>query len=657
MRCFYSSTIEVFHARSANEILGELTRNSEFADEVNQKSAWLREIDILKLSLANLNGRIFLEYSIPRMGRRVDVILLISNILFVVEFKVGETTFQPSAIDQVWDYALDLKNFHETSHDVVIAPIVVATDATGQMSDLRFSVDVDRIMSPPIKTNQTLLRKVIKDILELISGDSIDADAWQEGRYAPTPTIIEAATALYRKHSVEEISRTDASATNLRVTGKAVNEIVKRAQNNQHKSICFVTGVPGAGKTLVGLDLATRRNNGMKQTPNVFLSGNGPLVAILREALARDSVVRAKERNQRLTKGEALRRVKSFIQNVHHYRDEYLTDPRAPADHVAIFDEAQRAWNRSETARFMRQKKNMQDFHLSEPEFLISCLDRHPDWAVIVCLVGGGQEINRGEAGIGEWIDSLNRSFPNWHIHISDRLFDSEYAAGHVLAQIQNRENVEIDNRLHLAVSMRSFRAENVSGFVKALLDLEIDTAREFYRNIRKRYPVVLTRDLATAKTWLTKQARGSERFGILASSSAERLKSRGIHVKAPMNPVHWFLEGKYDVRSSYFLEDVATEFHCQGLELDWTCVSWDADLRYSSDQWQTFSFRGNRWENVRSPERQQYLKNAYRVLLTRARQGMVLFIPDGDESDETRQPSFFDRTYELLTSIGIPVV
>jgi DUF2075 family protein len=304
----------------------------------------------------------------------------------------------------------------------------------------------------------------------------------------------------------------------------------------------------------------------------------------------------------------------------------------------------------------MRRKKNRPGFKQSEPEFLISCLNRHEDWAVIVCLVGGGQEINRGEAGIGEWIESLNRSFPDWNIYISDRLKDSEYAAGEVLERIQHQEHVRIDERLHLSVSMRSYRAERVSDFVKAVLDLEIETATDLYKSINYKYPIVLTRDMATAKAWLRKQARGTERYGIVVSSHAHRLKPHAIDIKSPMNPVHWFLEGKEHVRSSYFLEDVATEFQIQGLELDWACVTWDADFRYTPDAWETFSFVGTKWYNVRAAERKQYLKNAYRVLLTRARQGMVIVVPEGDSDDLTRKPGFYDLTYDFLHRIGITV-
>jgi hypothetical protein len=652
-RYYYSNLIPDFLEEHPNQILGELTRKSPFSIDLTQTQAWLYQIDCLKQSLSGYSGRIFFEYAIPRMGRRVDVIAIVSHAVFVIEFKVGESQFLSSAIDQVWDYALDLKNFHLTSHEPIIAPILVATEAEVSSSGVLASLDVDNLVSPPLQANSSQISVAIEWVLQQFTGDTIDERGWDAGGYSPTPTIIEAATALYSQHSVEEISRSDASAKNLRETTRAVREVIDGAERNAKKAICFVTGVPGAGKTLVGLDIATKRNRGV-DSQSVFLSGNGPLVAILREALVRDSVRNAAVQGKRLTKKDAMRSVTKFIQNVHHYRDEYLKDSKPPYDHVAIFDEAQRAWNLTETVSFMRRKKGIPDFDKSEPEFLISCLNRHKDWAVIVCLVGGGQEINRGEAGIGEWIDSLNRAFPAWQIHISDRLTDSEYAAGSALEKIQYPENVHIDERLHLNVSMRSYRAENVSAFVKATLDIDVDAAAEFYNKIQKKYPLVLTRSLATAKQWLRQQARGSERYGLLASSSAERLKARCINVKAPMKPVNWFLEGKDDVRSSYFLEDVATEFQVQGLELDWSCVVWDADFQYSSRSWRTFSFSGNSWKNVKAPDRKQYLKNAYRVLLTRARQGMVIAVPEGDDSDSTRNPEFYDRTYHFLQSIGI---
>jgi hypothetical protein len=390
---------------------------------------------------------------------------------------------------------------------------------------------------------------------------------------------------------------------------------------------------------------------------SVYLSGNGPLVAVLQEALTRDKVSRARQAGQSMRKGEARSRVKAFIQNVHHFRDEYLKDSRHPAEHVAIFDEAQRAWTLDQTVKFMSRKKGVQGFKESEPEFLLSCMNRHPDWAVVICLVGGGQEINTGEAGIGEWFAALSRSFPDWRVYASDRLTDSEYEGGQAVNSLRKMQRVEFKSELHLATSMRSFRSEKVSRFVKDVLDLDVDQAGETLRSVAERYPVVLTRDLEHARQWLRAKARGSERYGIVVSSQAERLKPYALDVKTPVNPIHWFLNDKDDVRSSFYLEDVATEFHIQGLELDWTCVVWDADLRHSQSGWAHWSFRGNRWERIRSRDRQNYQKNAYRVLLTRARQGMVIVVPRGDSNDPTRVPDFYDPTFEYLSRAGIPVI
>jgi hypothetical protein len=508
-----------------------------------------------------------------------------------------------------------------------------------------------------MRSNATGLSEVIGAVLAFVDGDSIDVGRWEHGQYCPTPTIIEAAMALYKGHSVAEISRSDAGAINLHQTTEAISDIIQHAKDNSRKAICFVTGVPGAGKTLIGLNIATKHLDSSRDMYSVFLSGNGPLVQILQEALARDKVAREKIKGNRLSKKKAHSEVKAFVQNVHHYRDDCLVDDRPPADHVALFDEAQRAWNVEQTSNFMRRKKNRPDFNQSEPEFLISCIDRHEDWGVIVCLVGGGQEINTGEAGISEWIAALNRSFPDWHIYISDRLTNSEYDVEKVLEDIDGRPNVCFNADLHLAVSMRSFRAEHVSLLVKQLLDLEVEDARETLEMIGDKYLIVITRDLLKAKQWMKEQARGTERYGIVVSSQAERLKPHAIDVKSPMNPIHWFLAGKDDVRSSYYLEDIATEFHIQGLELDWVCVTWDADFRHSTHGWVHRSFRGNKWQKIHKEERQVYLKNAYRVLLTRARQGMVIVVPPGDLDDPTRKPEYYDPTYDYLKSIGFKVL
>ncbi|TWT69729.1 DUF2075 domain-containing protein [Crateriforma conspicua] len=658
-RAYYSDSVANFLTENRNTILGHLVSNSDFAVENTQRDAWTYQIKLLKELLVGLGGTIYFEYSIPRMGKRVDVLLLIGNAIFVVEFKVGDTQHWSGALNQVTDYALDLKNFHDASHDRFVVPILIATEAKASPVRIEPTPHRDGLLAT-VRSNGNNLGTIIREVQEFVesaaAGDrtQIESSSWENGKYLPTPTIIEAAMALYNGHSVAEISRSDASGAELHRTTDTISTVIENARAGRYKAICFVTGVPGAGKTLIGLNIATRHLNDQSNTYSVFLSGNGPLVQILQEALARDKVARKKAAGRRVTKSAARSEVKTFIQNVHHYRDEYLKDSRAPADHVALFDEAQRAWDLQQTSKFMRQKKNQPNFNQSEPEFLISCIDRHKDWGVIVCLVGGGQEINTGEAGIAEWIEALNRSFPDWHIHISDRLTDSEYGAGEVLSSIESRENVHYDSGLHLSVSMRSFRAENVSRLVKEILDLDADNASQTLRSIRENYPIVLTRDLAKAKAWLRQQSRGSERYGIVVSSQANRLKPLAIDVRLQPNPIHWFLAGREDVRSSYYLEDVATEFDIQGLELDWACVTWDADFRHADDGWVYRSFRGNKWQKINKAERQSYLKNAYRVLLTRARQGMVVVVPEGDTQDPTRDPAFYDSTYDYLRSIGL---
>lgn len=650
---YYSDTISKFIISPTQEIFGTLAQKSDFPDEPTQKLAWTRQIEILKKVLKNYEGKIYFEYSIPRMGRRIDVVLIIDNVIFVIEFKVGEKDFTQNAIDQVWDYALDLKNFHETSQAHLIAPILIATESIKSFSIIAEMPHNDNLLCP-IKTNSDNLSGILTSVFDFAKGEKINSENWSAGRYSPTPTIIEAAMSLYNEHGVKNIYRSDASAINLSETSEAVLKIVAEAKSKKLKAICFVTGVPGAGKTLVGLKIAAMNYKQNERASTVYLSGNGPLVAILREALTRDKVKREKNNGNKLRKGEVFSRVKTIIQPIHHFRDEYLKDKSAPFEHVTIFDEAQRAWNLEQTSSFMKRKKNVPDFSHSEPEFLISCLDRHQDWAVIVCLVGGGQEINTGEAGISEWIESLNRSFPDWHVYVSNRLTDSEYAAGKALQLLEKHKTVFTNDKLHLAVSMRSFRAEHVSLLVKNILDLNIEEAIKNYKSVNIKYPIVITRDLTEAKTWLKKKARGSERYGIVVSSQAQRLKPYAIDVKSPMDPIHWFLDGKEDVRSSYYLEDVATEFDVQGLELDWACVTWDGDFRYSNEGWKSFSFVGSKWNNINKEERKLYLKNAYRVLLTRARQGMVIVVPNGDKDDITRDPEYFDATFEYLKSCGI---
>lgn len=657
-RWMYGEYYDLFLGQDLSSILGELLRHSLGNVEINQRNAWEDQIQHLKkLSLPGnfvSESRIYFELTVPRLGRRADAVLIIGHVLFILEFKVGEATFHRSALDQVWDYALDFKLFHDTSHKISIIPVLVATNAEKQIIQITSTIHDDGL-ARPVCAAPDQLSEVLFAGLSYFQGAPIDAANWERGRYMPTPTIVEAARALYAGHAVEEISRSDAGARNLTITAKTVDHIIERSRDLRRKAICFVTGVPGAGKTLVGLDVATRHLSPESETYSVFLSGNGPLVAVLREALTRDRVEQASRAGKSIRKGDAKKEVETFIQNVHHFRDEYLRDSGRPPEHVVLFDEAQRAWNLQQTSTFMQQKKGKAGFSQSEPEFLISCLDRHESWAVVICLVGSGQEINTGEGGISEWFDAVLRRFPSWDVYLSTELTEAEFHGGENFSQTLTRANTYIDKNLHLATSIRSFRAETLSRFVREALELEIESARKTLSSLSDRYPIMLTRDLTHAKEWLRSQARGTERFGIVVSSQAERLKPHAIDVRVKTDPVKWFLEEKNDTRSSYYLEDVATEFQVQGLELDWACVVWDGDLRYKQGQWSHHQFRGSRWNRINKPERQRYLENAYRVLLTRARQGMVLVVPKGDSRDPTRDHEFYDPTFNYLKSLGLP--
>ncbi len=655
---WHATSIDRFLAMAPTAVLGHLAARSAFEVTPAQRDAWLMQIDTLRGSLAGVTGWVFLEFEVPRLGSRIDAVVLTGSAILPIEFKVGEKQYLRADVDQAWDYALDLKNFHAGSHDASVFPVLVATEAS--TSDPEWSAPHADGVRPPRRCNTIGLATAIGSARELATGPALDGLRWGAANYQPTPTIIEAARALYSRHTVEAVSRNDAGARNLTATSRTIEQVIAEAARECFKAVVFVTGVPGAGKTLAGLNIATRHRRADDATHAVFLSGNGPLVAVLREALTRDEFQRRRAEGARPRKGAIAQQVKPFIQNVHHWRDEGVrTMPtnEPPHDHVVIFDEAQRAWDLQKTADFMRRRKGRPGFDRSEPQFLLEYMDRHARWAVVVCLVGGGQEINTGEAGISTWLDAVREHFPAWRVYISPELSDHEYAAGQALERLAGVARVAQRAELHLAVSMRSFRSERVSSFVKAVLDVDRARARELLAEMMGRYPIVLTRNLDAAKHWVRARARGSERYGLVASSGAERLKPHAVDVRVKVDAVKWFLDGPEDTRSSWYLEDAATEYQVQGLELDWVCVTWDADLRFTSQGWQHRAFNAKGWLSVRKPMRQQYLVNAYRVLLTRARQGMAIFVPPGDQDDPTRLPECYEGTYSYLHGLGIPTI
>lgn len=661
MRSYYSATLNEFLKTDADEIHGILIRNSEAPPTLEQQGAWMGQLEIMKKNLYNLDsGQIYFEFTIPRMGKRADTILINAGMIFLLEFKIGESQYKRADRDQCMDYALDMKNFHEGSHTRPILPILVATEAKNVPFRLeQYDDGIFRLVC----SNGSNLRRIISTVAtEYANLPPLNTYEWERSGYRPTPTIIEAARALYNSHDVRDIAHHAAGDRSLTKTTETVEEIIGHSRANRRKSICFVTGIPGAGKTLVGLNLTAKSRGAYNDTGSVFLSGNGPLVEVLQEALARDKydASRKNPANKRIRKEDARRKTNAFIQPVRRFIVDTLNLERAPHEKIVIFDEAQRAWDVAAMDRFMAKKKEDR-YGMSQPEYIISAMDRHADWAVLVCLVGGGQEINHNEAGLTEWFDSIRRSYSGWDVYVSSGINGEEYLGSHydnnrhqIENMLGNSMRLRYKDGLHLDTSIRSFRSGRVSEFVRLLLDCDGKRASSILADI-KGYPIAITRNFELAKKWLQKKARGTERFGIVAAAKSYRLRPHGIYVEITLNAPHWFLNTSDDPRSSNGLEYAATEFKVQGLELDWTCVAWDADLRYSEGRWIHKEFRGDKWTSINKSDKQRYLKNAYRVLLTRARQGMVIFVPEGDKGDHTRNPEYYNATYKYLREIGIP--
>ena len=705
IRCLYSNNIAGFLSDDDTSILGTLCDYYHGDMRTTTREAWKEEICIIRKVLSmleNKDGQVIFEYDIPRLGKRIDVVLLLNGIIFCIEFKVGESHILEMDVDQVFDYALDLMNFHKFSQGKVIVPILVATEYRSASSIIQESDYGDKVVNPLV-TGKASLFKLITVALRTFPNETPIDRNWIISPYAPTPTIIEAARSLYENHTVENITRHEADDVYTDRTISFILKVIRKSKEERKKSICFVTGVPGAGKTLVGLDVAIKQtyqgqHEPVKDEGAVYLSGNGPLVAVLIEALAQDNIKRCRENGENKKITDSRREVSKSIQMIHRYRDTMLAKIKNPVEngvleidpekaikmeeagygeveHVAIFDEAQRSWTHKRLADYLKRggtygnKLKVPNFPMSEAAFLIWSLDQREDWATIVCLVGGGQEINTGEAGISEWIVALNEKFPHWNVYISPKLTDAEYAEGKVNELLKDKKNVTYDESLHLAVSLRSFRAEKLSAFVHALLSFD-NSAAALYKEIKDKYPLVLTRDMETARDWLHKRVRGSERTGVLVTKEAARFKPLAINILASgdENAVHWFLEDKTDTRSSNYLEDAATEIQVQGLELDYTCVLWDADMRCEDNQWHFYRFNGTtKWNEItESSESKQeqikYMLNAYRVLLTRARAGMVICVPEGNPNkttsgfweDSTRLPEYYNGTYEYFKRIGI---
>lgn len=610
---------------------------------MQQRTSWNHQITFLKDSLKNLPNEwtLILEYPIPRRSKRIDLILLANDLLFVIEFKDKESNFTSDTINQVEDYSLDLRDFHKESDGRIIIPIVWASEAKEKQNLFDDNGD---FVKPTLFANNITLYTVINNAYEYFSNPTnlvLKPELWNSSEYLATPTIIEAAQHLFSGQNVREISQSHAGRENLTETTDAILEAIKQAQSNDEKIICFITGVPGAGKTLAGLNIVHNVENNSGK--GVFLSGNGPLVKVLTEALARDN---SKRKQIPLTQS---RREIAFVQNVHQFLDFYHNNHQTPQDKIILFDEAQRAWNAEHSKRKF-------DREYSEAQMLFNIMNRNSGWAVIVALIGSGQEINTGEAGLAEWGKTINENFSNWKIYVSPELKEGKSSIANYKLFETAPDNLSIIelSELHLKVSIRSYKAEKLSEWVVALLEDEPLKAKEILHNHLKNYPILLTRNLNTARKFLRNKNRGNRRTGLVASSGARRLRPFGLDVTAEIDVVNWFLNPKEDIRSSCFLELPATEFAVQGLELDWVGLCWGDDFRKEIENWSYHAFKGTKWQLERKEERKQFIKNKYRVLLTRAREGLIIFIPKGSDIDHTRPESNYENTYQYLKKIGI---
>jgi len=668
MAAFYSDILSQHQTTPTDQIVGEISIAYSYhhLDQKQQQTkTWADTVEIVKQFFSKTTNEIselgnwglLYEYKIPRRAKRIDVVLLSKNLIFVLEVKNHQESFNSADTAQLEDYCLDLRDFHFESKDRIIIPILLCTDAPTIQNDIS---KTDDFVQKTLFANANNLSELVQAIVKLFFDrtDNINFQDWNNSKYSPTPTIIEAAQTLYSGQNVSEISRSHAGAENLTNTTNAVIDAIKQAQKTKSKIICFITGVPGAGKTLAGLNIVHNRDF---QTNNkelgVFLSGNSPLVKVLSEALSRDF-----SKREDVNKAEAKRRVKTFIHNVHEFIDEYyFNKAKLPVDRVLIYDEAQRAWTKEH-----KTKKSNGEITESEPEVLLSIMNRFTDWAVIIALVGGGQEINTGEAGLREWGKSIEEKFSDWKVYISPELKQGDHSTGNLSLFDTTPINVEVveDINLHLRVSIRSYKAQELSHWVGLVLENKNEEANSLFKNKLKHYPIFITRNLETAKNWLKKKARGTRRTGIVASSGGRRLKAFGY------DPFHglrgdssqdelgaWYLNSADDVRSSNFLEIIATEYAVQGLEIDWAGIFWDADLRRANENWNFKQFKGTKWQTVADEQRMQFILNKYRVLLTRAREGIIIWVPEGDETDKTRLPEFYEETFHYLQSCGIKAI
>lgn len=663
MASFYRSSVSEFLLTSEGEILSRLSTEyakrgytSQYSD---QTLTWERDIHSLRQTLVDCtrknpaaqNWGILLEFSIPRKEVRIDAVLLINDQVVILEAKSGAAFSQ--ARRQLEEYALLLHYFHKASADRKIVPIFVSPEAGDPNLDAlnqyeMFPQIATYWVNNVIRTCWQRLATVLDAISIRESGQQLHAASWCDSSYYPVPGIIEAAVALKSGLSIREIAHCEASEHEIEMVRNTIQGYVDKARAEHTHTICLLTGVPGSGKTLVGLSLAHSNEN--HKNAIHFMSGNGPLVKVLQHLFTQEG--RSKGANAASARIEA----RTLIENVHVFARNYMDDDRRePSNHAIIFDEAQRAWNRAQN-----KKKFNRDY--SEPEMLLSIMERHQDWAAVIALVGGGQEINDGEAGLEEWGRALKERPKHWTICASPEVLEGgPSTAGHRLFDSSIASlNIQADPALHLRTSNRSLRAEKLATWVNHVL--EGDAERAANLKITEKFPIFLSRSLTQTRAKLRQQAIGPIRYGLIGSSGATRLRAEGLepsstfHADYPWE--HWYLGVEEDLRSSFRCEVFATEFEIQGLELDWIGLCWGGDCVWAgASGWllrKLLAGPNNRWASIKNPDRRNFRKNAYRVLLTRARLGIIIFVPEGNPSDATNAPEDFNQTAVFLLKCGV---
>jgi hypothetical protein len=671
MPAYARYNIAEFVRSSPSEVVGLLQRayaaDGFLSQYTRQTKAWARVIPELQQSLLTLltdrpatsGWHVLLEYPLYRLRRRIDLVILAGDLILVVECKVGAETFGAEHARQVEEYALDLRDFHAHSRGRVIVPILWSTDvqsSTPTLINLGWELASQNVTTV-LRAGCAGLAQLFSAVSEFSRGPVLDVDQWDHSPYKPVPNVVEAATSIFAGHDVRSIANADAD--NLRSASMRLLELIGEARREQKRYLLILTGVPGSGKTLAGLDVVhSAIATGLEQQGDiVYLSGNTPLVVVLREALARDEHGRslADRDNKRL--GDIRRQVRTRIQHINDFLQEGYrgTSPKPPHEHVIVFDEAQRAWD---------EKQGFEKFERpeSEPTLLLELMSRHPDWSVCVCLIGTGQEINSGEDGVMGWGEALRKTNGNdrhkWNVFGPASVLSGTKSVVSTLGELPSDVPTNIEVALELSVPQRSFRSPKLSVWVDHLLFGDWVAAHQVIRQL-DQYPIVITRSLRDAKTWLKERGRGERRFGLLASSGARRLRADGIGITlnatAGAEIAQWYLNPRGDIRSSYALEVPANEYTCQGLELDFTCLCWGGDLLWGeqSHSWEPARLLGNGWQRVRNEDSRRFLVNSYRVLMTRAREGLAIWIPEGDASDPTRMPEPLDATAAFLVRCG----